>query len=168
MLEKLKNTLDKSIATVSVKSEVLVENSKIKNQIANLERERAQHIIRMGEAMYEMWRSNRFSRETFQQLCQSIHACDEGIAEQNRRLEQLKIEEQQILGTQQPAAPQPSAAPQAAQPQQAPQPSQAPQPQQPQPQAAAPQQPAAGVVCACGNLNPPGARFCTNCGKRFG
>ena len=39
MLEKLKNTFDRGIATVSVKSESMVEMSRIKAQIQNLQRQ---------------------------------------------------------------------------------------------------------------------------------
>lgn len=141
MLERLKSTLDKSIAAVSVKSEVLVENSKIKAQIQNLDRERAALVNKLGVAMYEMWGTNSFSREVFQQMCEAIRACEDGIAEQNRRLEQIKREEQQILGTAQtPRAPAP--------PQGAPM--------------------GGGVVCACGVTNTPDARFCVGCGTKLG
>lgn len=143
MLEKLKNTFDRGIATVSVKSESMVEMSRIKAQIQNLQRQQAALTTQLGGELYEMWKAGDLNHERLEAVCGEIHACEQGIAEQNRRMEQVRKEEQQLLGVQpvrpvQPA--QPPAAPSAQQ----------------------------GFFCpSCGMQNPVGAKFCVGCGTRI-
>ena len=144
MLEKLRSTFDRGIATVSVKSESMVEMSRIKSQIQNLQRQQAALTTQLGGEMYEMWKAGEMNRERFQEVCSEIYACEQAIAEQNRRMEQVRAEEQQLLGT--PPAAQPAASAQpAAQPQ------------------------AAGAFCPnCGTQNPDSAKFCVGCGTKLG
>lgn len=140
MLEKIKSTFDRGLATVSVKSESMVEISRIKAQIQGLQKQQTTMISRLGEEMYAMWKSNEMDRERFEQLCGEISGVEKTVEELNRRIEQVRTEEQQLLGTSAPAA---GAAPAAA--------------------------PAQGLFCpACGTKNQPGARFCVNCGGKLG
>ena len=54
MLEKIKSTFDRGLATVSVKSESMVEISRIKAQIQGLHKQQTTMISRLGEEMYAM------------------------------------------------------------------------------------------------------------------
>ncbi len=105
MLEKLKNTFDRGIATVSVKSESMVEMSRIKAQIQNLQRQQTALTAQLGSELYEMWKAGTLDQERIEAVCGEISACEQGIMEQNRRMEQVRREEQQLLGVQ-PSAPQ--------------------------------------------------------------
>lgn len=118
----------------------------VREQLQSLEQERQAHIAQLGESMYGMWRSNQFSREAFESLCQSIKGCEDGIQACHTRLEELRQERARQLAAQAAQQPQPGPVWQ-----DAPAPSAAP-----------------GVVCPCGNLNPAGARFCTKCGHPLG
>ena len=81
MFDSLKDTLNKSVAAVSVKSETLVESSRIKSAISN-------------------------AQKAFYGEFASIQGIEQEIAELNARLEQIKAEEDRILGAaQKPAAP---------------------------------------------------------------
>lgn len=100
MLEKLKNTFDRGLATVSVKSESMVEISRIKAQIQSLQKQQAAMTNQLGEEMYAMWKDGELDRERFEQACGQILACEQAIEEQNRRMEQVRMEEQQLLGGQ--------------------------------------------------------------------
>lgn len=140
MLEKLKNTFDRGIATVSVKSESMVEMSRIKAQIQNLQRQQAALTAQLGGELYEMWKAGSVDQERLEAVCGEISACEQGIDEQNRRMEQVRKEEQQLLGVQ-PAQQQASAA---------------------QPSASQ------GLFCpSCGMQNPAGAKFCIGCGTKI-
>ena len=100
MLEKLKNTFDCGIATVSVKSESMVEMSRIKAQIQNLQRQQTALTAQLGSELYEMWKAGTLDQERIEAVCGEISACEQGIMEQNRRMEQVRREEQQLLGVQ--------------------------------------------------------------------
>lgn len=138
MLEKLKSTFDRGIATVSVKSESMVEMSRIKSQIQGLQKQQAALISQLGGEMYEMWKAGTMNRERFEQVCGDISAVEQSIDELNRRMEQVRAEEQQLLGTQPAASAQ-----------------------------AAPQTPGL-FCPSCGAKNQAGARFCVNCGSKLG
>ncbi len=137
MLEKLKNTFDRGIATVSVKSESMVEISRIKAQIQGLQKQQTALIHQLGGEMYEMWKAGTLNRERFEQVCGEICGIEKAIDEQNRRMEQVRAEEKQLLGTQ------PVATAEAAQ--------------------AAPGM----FCPACGVKNQAGARFCVSCGNKL-
>ena len=159
MLENMKGALDRGISAVSIKSEAMAETSKVRAQLQNLERERDTLITKLGASMYQMWQTNRFSRETFEEMCKSIRASEEGIEACNRRREEIRQEqERQLAATRLQQTRQEQSAPVQAEPVEAGQFWDNP-PQQAQPSAPA------GKVCPCGNVNPAGARFCTKCGQ---
>lgn len=105
MLEKLKNTLDRGIATVSVKSESVVETSRIRAQLLSLQKQRADKVSQLGGEVYEMWNGGVENRERVEQLCGEIRGIERTIDEQDRRLAQVRAEEQQRLGGQPAAQP---------------------------------------------------------------
>lgn len=173
MLGKLKDKLDRGIATVSVKSESMVETSRIKSQIQNYQRQQTALITQLGNEMYAMWKAGEMNRERFEQVCKEIYGFEQAIAEQNRRIEQIRIEEQQLLGTQ-PMPQQMPAQPQMPQqmPQQMPAQSQMPQQMSAQQAPGAPvsmqAQPASARLCpACGKPVPADALFCVECGVKL-
>ena len=156
MLENMKGALDRGISAVSIKSEAMAETSKVRAQLQNLERERDSLITKLGASMYQMWQTNRFSREAFEEMCKSIRASEEGIEACNRRLEEIRQEqERQMEAIRLQQAQQAQPAPAQGEPVEAGQFWDNP------PQPAAP----AGKVCPCGNVNPAEARFCTKCGQ---
>ena len=73
MLGKLKDKLDRGIATVSVKSESMVETSRIKSQIQNYQRQQTTLITQLGNEMYAMWKAGEMNRERFEQVCKEIY-----------------------------------------------------------------------------------------------
>ncbi len=169
MLGKLKDKLDRGIATVSVKSESMVETSRIKSQIQNYQRQQTALITQLGNEMYAMWKAGEMNRERFEQVCKEIYGFEQAIAEQNRRIEQIRVEEQQLLGTQ--PMPIPPQTPQQM-PQQMPAQSQMPQQMSAQQAPGAPvsmqAQPASARLCpACGKPVPADALFCVECGVKL-
>lgn len=110
MLEKLKNTLDKGVAAVSVKSESLVESSRTKTAISNARRKKDDELAALGSKVYTAWQAGQFSVELIAEDLNRIQEIEQEIASLNQRLEQIKAEEDRILGTAQKAAPAPAAA----------------------------------------------------------
>lgn len=110
MFDNLKDTLNKGVAAVSVKSETLVESSRIKSAISNAQKRMSGELSDLGSKFYNSWKAGQASVEAFAGELASIQGIEKEIAELNGRLEQIKAEEDRILGAaQKPAAPAPAA-----------------------------------------------------------
>lgn len=106
MFDSLKDTLNKGVAAVSVKSETLVESSRIKSTISNAQKRMTSEMNELGSKFYNSWKAGQASVEAFSAEFASIQSIEQEIAELNARLEQIKAEEDKILGgSQKPAAP---------------------------------------------------------------
>ena len=106
MFDSLKDTLNKGVAAVSVKSETLVESSRIKSTISNAQKRMTSEMNELGAKFYNSWKAGQASVEAFSAEFASIQSIEQEIAELNARLEQIKAEEDKILGaSQKPAAP---------------------------------------------------------------
>ena len=110
MFDNLKDTLNKGVAAVSVKSETLVENSRIKSAISSAQKRMSSEMSELGVKFYNSWKAGQASVEAFSAEFESIQGIEQEIAELNLRLEQIKAEEDKILGaSQKPAVPAPAA-----------------------------------------------------------
>lgn len=107
MFDSLKDTLNKGVAAVSVKSETLVESSRIKSTISNTQKRVAAEQNELGVKFYNSWKAGQASVEAFAEDFARIQGLEKEIEELNVRLEQIKAEEDKILG----AAQKPAAAP---------------------------------------------------------
>lgn len=106
MFDSLKDTLNKSVAAVSVKSETLVESSRIKSAISNAQKRMTAEMNELGARFYHRWKAGQASVEDFAAEFAGIQAIEKEIEDLNLRLEQIKAEEDKILGAaQKPAAP---------------------------------------------------------------
>ena len=134
MFDNLKDTLNKGVAAVSVKSETLVESSRIKSAISNAQKRMSGELSDLGSKFYNSWKAGQASVEAFAGEFASIQGIEKEIQELNARLEQIKAEEDKILGAaQKPAA---SPAPAAG----------------------------SIFCTSCGKALPAGSRFCDECG----
>ena len=104
MFENLKGTFDRSVAAVSVKSEVLVETSRTKTAIAAAQKKLDSQTAALGVKIYTCWKNDQTDMALFQEDLQAIQATEAEICALNDRLEQIKQEESRILGTPQKSA----------------------------------------------------------------
>ena len=104
MFDSLKDTLNKSVAAVSVKSETLVESSRIKAAISNAQKRVDGELNTLGIKFYNYWKSGQASVEAFAEDLARIQSIEMEIDSLKVRLEQIKAEEDKILG----AAPKPT------------------------------------------------------------
>lgn len=100
MLEKFKQTIDKGVATVSVKSNEFIEITKLKTQNATLEKEIDLLKKQLGAAYYGRWKAKEIDADSFEELCSEIQAKEEMIAANLEKIETLQKENEQILGAQ--------------------------------------------------------------------
>ncbi len=106
MLEKLKDTLDKGVAAVSVKSESLVESSRTRTALNTAQKNIQAAIDALGSKFYASWASGQMDMAGLEEECRKIQAMESEAASLRDRLERIKAEESQILGAQKkPAAP---------------------------------------------------------------
>lgn len=135
MLERLKDTFDKSVAAVSVKSESIVESSRVRTAITNTQRSMDTALSALGVKLYNSWAAGNVDLAALEGDCQKIKEINAELAALKSRLEQIKAEESQILGTQK------------------------------KPAAAADAAAGGGCFCtSCGKRLEAGARFCDECG----
>lgn len=108
MFDSLKDTLNKSVAAVSVKSETLVESSRVKSAISSAQKRMTAEMNELGAKFYHRWKAGQASVEAFSAELAGIQAIEKEIEDLNVRLGQIKAEEDRILGAaQKPAAPAP-------------------------------------------------------------
>lgn len=105
MLEKLKGTFDKSVATVSVKSGTMVEVSKTNIAISNAQKKLESGIKDLGQQLFSAWKEGPLELECFEESFQALKDIEVEIETLNKRLEEIKEEEARLLGTQQKQAP---------------------------------------------------------------
>lgn len=142
--DKVKEGFDKSVATVSTGSKVVIEKSKINSTIKNQEDYIKQVEGLIGSKVYSLIASGveQIPVSEVVDLYNDIVARRQQIELLKQRIVELDNEMNQVKGVGAPVVPVSfsSAAPVAAAPD-------------------------AGVVCSCGEVNPQGSRFCSRCGS---
>ena len=108
MFDSLKDTLNKSVAAVSVKSETLVESSRTKSAISNTHKKLDSELNALGIRFYRSWQAGQASVEAFAEDFARIQEIEKEIETLKARLDQIKAEEDKILGNnQRPSGPAP-------------------------------------------------------------
>ena len=144
MLEKLRSTFDKGLATVSAKSESLAENGRVRTNIFTNQKKMESDLSALAPRIYAAWKAGSRSLEEFEADFAQIQAIEQEIASLQERLEEIKREEEARIQAAQAA----SAAAAAAVPSFS--------RNEPIP---------GGFFCSsCGRALPPGSRFCDVCG----
>lgn len=134
MFDNLKDTFNKSVAAVSVKSETLVESSRVKSAISSSQKTMDAELNAMGIKLYQCWKAGQADIGLFAEDFARVQAIEEEIANLRARLDQIKAEEDKILGSaSRPASPYAAGAP-------------------------------AVYCPRCGKALPAGSRFCDDCG----
>ena len=105
-----KDAFDKSLAAVSVKSESLVESSRVRTAIANTQKSVDAAVTALGVKYYNSWLAGSIDQAEIEADCEKIKQLNDECANLKARLEQIKVEERQILGQQKRPTVAPSAA----------------------------------------------------------
>ena len=121
---KMKDSLEKGVEAVSVKSNEIVEVTRIKGTNAMLQEEMNDLKIRLGNACLLRWKAGELEDETFSSLCMEIAEKEREIEDNIQKIEAIKMTAERMN-----------------------------------------RQNEAGILCGCGKMNQPGAKFCVNCGN---
>ncbi len=97
-MANLKNAFTKGIATINVKTNNFMEETKCKTYITTLENEIKELKFQIGNKVYEKWAVQEEFVEEIEGTLQQIAEKYQEIQTQEARMQQLHKEEQQILG----------------------------------------------------------------------
>lgn len=98
-MKNLKKEFDKGVAVVSAKSKELIETTKIKNQIEELNETKNRILQETGEIVYKMSLDKSFSgEEAIKEKCQSLTALDQQIQAKEVELKKVYQEAHEATG----------------------------------------------------------------------
>ena len=97
-MDKMKEKIDKGVATVTIKSNAAIESNKLRAYMKTLSQQIEEKQARTGKLLYQMNKDNNINMELLQEMCGEIGKLEEKYKESQKAIEQLKIEEQEMLG----------------------------------------------------------------------
>lgn len=97
MFGKIKESIDKSIVSVSVKSSTYVETEKLKVKAANVAEEIKVQKQELGNRIYEQWKQSQIDSDYIIRVCKHIAEKENEINQYNFQIEQLTQERAKIL-----------------------------------------------------------------------
>jgi len=95
---RLKSSVNRGVATISVKAGSTIEKTRIKTHIDTLRTEIDKLLSEAGSRGYEIWCSGAVDYAVLGQIFMTVAAKKQEIAELRRELEELPEKENQILG----------------------------------------------------------------------
>lgn len=98
MFGKIKESIDKGIVSVSVKSSTYLEIEKLKTKVRNTAGKMDIAASEMGAAVYSQWKDGSVNMEYIGTVCTHIKELEEEIAGYQAQIGQLEQEKAQILG----------------------------------------------------------------------
>lgn len=99
LFTKFKKSIDKGVATVSVKSSSMIEINKINVHMSSLTGKVASKKAELGETVYNMYVENNPNQEVIEGICEEILSLNHQYKEKEKEIEKIKQEEVEILGT---------------------------------------------------------------------
>lgn len=98
MFNRIKDSIDRGIVSVSVKSSTYLGVEKLKTKVENVTIELGNAAAEMGAAVYEQWKAGAVSMEYVENVCGHMKKLEEEIEEYQRQIQELEKEKQKILG----------------------------------------------------------------------
>ena len=85
-----KDSVNKGLATISIRTETYMEISKIRTYIGTLTNESAQLTKQLGEQTYQMWKNEAIENDTVSVFCSEISQKECLIKEQEEKILELQ------------------------------------------------------------------------------
>lgn len=98
IFDSIKDTLNKGVATVSVKSESLVESSRVKAAIGGTQKKLDTALAALGARFYQLVKAGQVEAGALDAEVTELQGMEQELQELQARLEQIKDEESKILG----------------------------------------------------------------------
>ena len=103
-LDKVKQGVGKGVTTVSVKSKEMLETSKLKSQIADIQKQKKESLEEFGNIVYTMHLKGAFDEERLDAKSAAIAALDEQIEQKEKEVIETRAKAQEALGKPRPVA----------------------------------------------------------------
>lgn len=97
-MNKFKEKMDKSVATVSIKSSSTMEITKLKNYIKTLSYQIEEKKDLLGRIVYKMYKEGAVDQHAYEEVCQQIHTLELKCEESEKKIEEIKRDEEELLG----------------------------------------------------------------------
>jgi uncharacterized small protein (DUF1192 family) len=95
---KISSIFNKTVATVSVKTSVMLDSAKIKTQIGTLQNEIKGLQVEIGVKVYELWAEDRFDVSLIEDKCVLIREKTQTVESLLAEIERLKNQESEVFG----------------------------------------------------------------------
>jgi hypothetical protein len=102
--DKVKQGLAKGATTVSVKSKEALETSKLKSQVADIQKQKREALEELGNVVYTMFLKGPFDEERLRAKSAAIAALDDQIKQKENELMEIHAKAQEALGRPKPIA----------------------------------------------------------------
>lgn len=96
--EKLKSSINRGIATISVKTSSSLEKTKLKTHIDSLKNEIQNLFYEVGKTAYTTWASDDPEYSAVEQLCSQIKQKQQQIEDLTQELNAIDARDNEILG----------------------------------------------------------------------
>lgn len=96
--DKVKQGVGKGVTTVSVKSKEMLESSKLKSQIAEIQKQKREALEELGNIVYTMHLKDAFDEERLRTKSAAIASLDEQIKQKENELAETHAKAQEALG----------------------------------------------------------------------
>lgn len=100
---KMKESLDKGVSTISAKSQELVETTKIKTEISNLKQKHNQAISELGNLVYVMMGGSGLDEEKIRTKCEQILLLEDQIKAKEKEMQLIHQKAQENVAEAPPA-----------------------------------------------------------------
>lgn len=98
MLGKIKESIDKSLVSVSVKSGTYLETEKLKAKVGNVQDEIHSLKQELGEAVFAQWKKGGVDSKMIESACAALSRKEGEIAQYQQQIDQITMEKAKILG----------------------------------------------------------------------
>ena len=98
MFKKIKDSIDKGVTVVSVKSGTFIEVNKINALIENHQNEINELSENLGKSIYEQWANEEIDYKMVEKRCQVMKEKYDEIIKLEEQKKQIESEKEQILG----------------------------------------------------------------------
>jgi len=102
--DKMKQGVGKGVTTVSVKSKEMLETSKLKSQIADIQKQRKESLEELGNVVFTMFLKSAFDEERLRSKSAAIATLDDQIKQKEKELMEIHAKAQEALGKPKPIA----------------------------------------------------------------
>lgn len=98
LFNKLKQGLDKGVTAASAKSKEVIESTKLKSQIRDLQGRKREVLEELGNIVYAMFLQGSFDEARVREQCSAVVAVDGQIKEKEAEVEVVHVKAQEAMG----------------------------------------------------------------------